>query len=63
MQICYTLTLARATLILASRSRRHSQFLKPRRVMINRHALKIGVAAGYHAHFRFIGVSAPNGLG
>lgn len=31
--------------------------------MINRHALKIGVAAGYHAHFRFIGVSAPNGLG
>ena len=59
-QICYTLTLEWPTLILASRSRRHSQFLIPWRVMINGHALKLRVRTGYQAHFRLAGVSAQS---
>ena len=59
-QICYTLTLEWPTLILASRSRRHSQFLIPWRVMINGHALKLRVRTGYQAHFRLVGVSAQS---
>ena len=60
MRICYTLTPEWPTLILAPRRRRPSQFLIPWHVMINRHVLKLGVATGYHAHFRFIGVSAQS---
>ena len=45
MQICYTLTLERPTLILASRRGRHSQFLKPP-AMINGHVLKLEVETG-----------------
>ena len=51
-QTCYSLTLEWPTLIVASRSRRPSQFLIPWRVMINGHALKLGVGTGYQAHFR-----------
>ena len=51
-QICWTLTLEWPTLILASRSRWHSQFLIPWRVMINGHVLKLVVGTGYQAHFR-----------
>jgi hypothetical protein len=59
-QICYTLTLEWPTLILPSRSRRHSQFLIPWRVMINEHVLKLRVRTGYQAHFRLVGVSAQS---
>ena len=61
MRICYTLTPEWPTLILAPRRRRHSQFLIPWLVVINRHALKLGVTTGYHAHFRLIGVSLNPG--
>ena len=53
-QICWTLTLEWPTLILASRSRWHSQFLIPWRVMINGHVLKLVVGTGYQAHFRLL---------